>query len=495
MIQIDKERWGIIFAINAFAVIFFFFPLFFFEHYGLDDYLIINVPGELHYNALRNGRYALMLVYDIFAFFHFNPVVHQKIMAIIFGLAMILCVTCITKRICELGHLERKSQMLLVDIASLLLFSNVFMVEWFSFVLSYSQWILAIIGVVFGAIYLSYDELWKKVLGVLFIILAANSYQVILAYYAILIMILLYLKNQDEFNILKLMKETVVAAVVAAFAMFGNIVLTNYFMKNGVIDSASRYNTLSFSIENIIGILGENKNLWIDGLGLLPHGILLITLVILLFVLIFVCCANKVRVGEAGYCLLIFLGCLVVIYFPQMLDAGLTPRSVLPIFGLFSICLYFIVFWSEKISYAVRGTIVLAGLFWIVNLFYCQKAILCIFQLNALEAEYALAVENEIRNYEEKTGEEIMYVGFEKDKAPQWKYDTIPVQPHGEMLNKAYMVSWGDVYTLNYYTNLGLEKVECDRNVKNYFHDNDWDAFMPEEQLIFEKNTVYVCLY
>ena len=70
----NKKEYIILFATNLLAVFTTFFLFVFFKHYGLDDYIIIDNLSELHYNALNNGRLALLVLYDMFIEFGFNPV-------------------------------------------------------------------------------------------------------------------------------------------------------------------------------------------------------------------------------------------------------------------------------------------------------------------------------------------------------------------------------------------------------------------------------------
>ncbi len=492
----DREK-NILFLINLAAVMVFFFMLIFYKHYGVDDYCMIEGVRNLHSNALNNGRYALMLIYDIFILFDFSPVVYQRILGILFGVAMALCATDITRRICVLGRIEDRLSKILINLASLLLFLNVFMVEWFYFVLSYAQWILAVVGAVYGAICISHDSFRKKAAGALLVLIAANSYQVILAHYAVLVMIFLYLKYKnatEEFQFGKLIKETLIAAVIAGGSMAVNMAVSGLLTSSGVIAAESRYNELSLSLDNVLSIILGQKRIWIGGFGLMPHGIYLLMFVCFFGLYAGTCFLRRPKAGEIVYSLLIFAGCVVVTFSPQLLVFSITPRNVVPVLALFSICLYFIAFWGEKYKLLYKAAAVLAGMFIFVNFYYAQKAAICMFQINALEQDYALMIKNEVEKYEEQTGITVECVGFGKDGNTRRKYDQL-WYPQSTAFTKAYMTSWGDAFALNFYTGLNLRRVECDAAIQEYYSANDWDMFIPEEQLIFRGNTLYVGLY
>ena len=57
--------------------------------------------------------------------------------------------------------------------------------------------------------------------------------------------------------------------------------------KMGEETAASRYDNLSFSAENIKKILNAQKNIWIDGKNLLPHGYMLLFLIIFVSLLLY----------------------------------------------------------------------------------------------------------------------------------------------------------------------------------------------------------------
>ena len=117
------------------------------------------------------------------------------------------------------------------------------------------------------------------------------------------------------------------------------------------------------------------------------------------------------------------------------------------------------------------------------------------FQTNMLEKECAKQIEHEIRKYEQTTGIEVEYISFYRDNTPQYKYDDILLKPGEDMLYNVYLVEWGDIYALNFYTNLALEKKSPAANYNKYFSNYNWDCLDLQEQLKFEGNTCHYCVY
>ena len=191
--MVQKKKYEILF-VNVCFFMAFYFGVTFFSHYGLDDYIAMHQINEFHYNALSNGRYALLLINDFFIKINFNPVIGQKIMAIILVFAFAIGSTSIAQYIIELLKITEKKSRFLIVIGSMLFFANVFITEWFSFVLTYAQWILAVIGSVYGAIFVSKTGVKNKTIGFIFVLLMVNSYQAMIPDYAIMVMAFLYIK-------------------------------------------------------------------------------------------------------------------------------------------------------------------------------------------------------------------------------------------------------------------------------------------------------------
>lgn len=483
------------FAINLLLFIVAYFGFVFFNHYGLDDYSIIADLSELHHNALNNGRFSLMVLYDFFIALGFNPVLNQKIMAILLVLFFALSITSITKRIVELGNITALKGKILINLGALVLLLNVFVTEWFTFVLSYAQWMLGFTCAVYAAILMSYSSRIKKTMAVVLLVLAINAYQIMAVYYAVLIMIFIYLNQKENFKFFKALRDTVFAALIAIIVMALNIGAAKIIggVSNG--EAAARYGGLSFSIENIKKILSAQKNIWIEGKGLFPHGLMLLFFVVFVLLLCYVAKSRKVNWEHCLYCFLIYVAVVLVTFIPQMLEVWLTPRSLVPLFSLLSISIFFIIIWGQEYNQIENICIVSLLLFLGINFYYTQSVAISMFQVNTLEKEHARLIEYEINKYEEEQGVDIESISFYRDQFPKYKYDGIFVQPGEDMFNRAYLADWGDIYALNFYTGLSLNKVEPEKEYIDYFQEHDWNSLDLEEQLIFDGNKCYYCVY
>ncbi len=482
-------------CINTLLFVVTYFGFIFFKHYGLDDYFVIADLSELHQNALNNGRFSLMVVYDFFIALGFNPIIHQCGMAILMVLAFSLCTTSITMRIIELRTTIEMKEKILINLGSIILLLNVFVTEWFTFVLSYASWTLGVTCAVYAAILMSHSSRSKKISAFILLVLAINAYQIMAVYFAVLIMVFIYLKNEENFSLIKAIKETFFAALVAIVTMGMNIGVVQIIGKLGEGATTSRYSGLSFSTENIKKILSAQKNIWIEGKGLLPHGFMLLFLCVFILVLLVTAKRCKINWKKGLYCFLIYIATILVTFLPQMLEVWLTSRSLVPLFCLFGISMFFITVWGRGDNLVKKISICSAIVFLGINFYYIQKVAISMFQVNTLEKEHAKLIEYEINKYEEESGIKVEYISFYRDKAPTYKYDGTLVQPGEDMFSRAYLIEWGDVHALNFYTNLSLNKVEPEENYVKYFQEYDWQSLDLEEQLIFEGNRCHYCVY
>lgn len=492
---LKRKEYLHFFCFNLLLFLCTYFMFIFFKHYGLDDYSIIADISELHKNALNNGRFSLMVVYDFFIALGFNPVENQTIMAILVVVVFSLSITGITIRIAELGEIRELREKILINLGALILLLNVFVTEWFTFVLSYAQWALGILCAVYSAILMSYSSRVKKILAIVLLALAINAYQTMTVYFAVLIMIFIYLKQKDTFSIYKAIKETCVAALAAITIMGLNIGYAHMIGKMGEDTAASRYSNLSFSTENIRKILNAQKDIWVNGKSLLPHGYMLLFLLLFIVLLLYTIRQYGINWERVVYCCLIYSAATLVTFLPQVLEVWMTPRSLVSLFCLLSISIFFIAFWGKEFNFIKKSCTFSVIIFLLINFYYIQKIAISMFQVNTLEKEHAKLIEYEIDKYERESGVEVEYISFYRDKSPKYKYEGTLVRPGEDMFNKSYLIEWGDIYALNFYTGLSLHKETPEEKYIKYFQEYNWDCLDLEEQLIFDGNRCHYCVY
>jgi hypothetical protein len=98
-----------------------------------------------------------------------------------------------------------------------------------------------------------------------------------------------------------------------------------------------------------------------------------------------------------------------------------------------------------------------------------------------------------IINYQETTGEKVTKIAFYDDadtEMPQYP----GLYGEGDLVISSYCTSWSDINAINYYLGTDYEKTESDERYVEYFSSQDWQC-LSEEQLIFEGDTLHLCVY
>ena len=98
-----------------------------------------------------------------------------------------------------------------------------------------------------------------------------------------------------------------------------------------------------------------------------------------------------------------------------------------------------------------------------------------------------------IAEYQKRTGNEITQIAFYEDS--DMIYPTYPnLYYEGDLVVSFFYADWSRIYSINYY--LGTDYIAAESNQKyiNYFKQKDWSC-LSQEQLIFDGDTLHLCVY
>lgn len=205
--------------------------------------------------------------------------------------------------------------------------------------------------------------------------------------------------------------------------------------------------------------------------------------------------------------LFILCGTVAVTFFPFIFIARneiwLPFRIGYPLgmlFGLYPI-FFSAVFPKEKKSVpqqsqsrqANKALILACTLSLILCLFF-EIMVLGRLQNNAADESLCMKIGEAITQYEKTSGNEVLYVSISHDaritKTNPW------VLSIGDSNVRAFSKEWSDVAHLNVLLNKSYQKVAVSAEVyQTYFAEKNWNTFSAREQLIFEENTLHICVY
>ena len=112
--------------------------------------------------------------------------------------------------------------------------------------------------------------------------------------------------------------------------------------------------------------------------------------------------------------------------------------------------------------------------------------------LNKNDQKIAMQIAEQIKAYEETTGNIITELLWYEDEKPNYTYSGIFVT--SDMNVKSYSSDWSTVEILKYYLKIDIKLVKREENLEKVFKSKNWDEF-DEEQIVFESNKLHLCNY
>ena len=502
----SQSKKLLLFIINTFFC--FSFNFFFFYHtFSIDSLYTLYSPNQNVEGHLKNGRFFFALVVKISNKLHLNLVRHGNFLLAVLFLACGLLTTIITVRILAI-HPNRNAPIKFLNIALingsvLCIFNSVFTSELYYFKECSLMYTIAFCGSI-GAALLACTipecvALPKRIicLGIAAVLLAitVNTYQIHISLYMILSLTFLMIRfAKKPFLLLK--KALFPILILPALGCGSNLALLKISTATQQIDlQSSRYQGLSKSLSSILPnlstVLKGQGELWLSAQGMLPCGFFLAVflLLFLLAVVSAVCISKKTFMCFVGC---VFIGTISV-FLPHIISGStrLCQRTIFPIFAL-------LVLFASVISLTDYGVVKLPALIAIAILLVIslystgRYSIDCIIS-NAKDQYYSEAIEAQIEAYEQNTGIKVSYVCFYQDAYPDsWNWDRHYTY---DLCINGYYCTWNRTFLLKYYCNRDLSEILPRKEWQHFFSTQDWKTFVPNEQLIFQDESVMICLY
>lgn len=140
----------------------------------------------------------------------------------------------------------------------------------------------------------------------------------------------------------------------------------------------------------------------------------------------------------------------------------------------------------EKILFTFSVIIIVINLFDYYNVAYMSQI------TTAEEQKYVNEINSIMLEYEKENDIILKNVIFFKDKNYIETYNNFE---YNTFTTKSLGTSYSRIYCLNYYTKRNLVEFPAQKKVYNeLFYDKDWNEFN-KEQVQFDGDTVYICLY
>ncbi len=187
----------------------------------------------------------------------------------------------------------------------------------------------------------------------------------------------------------------------------------------------------------------------------------------------------------------IWVGCLVASFFIFVLNGSAlpSPRTVYTYGMLFGVILFYSAIQKKKniLNLALAVAVIILAMEYISF----GSVFIDRYQCNEADRYYAQLIREQIREYEDETGNEIDTISYYKDATITW-WD----EGYGDtmLMSRAQSCGWSALNSLNFYLGREYKEGEQDPEIAEYFSQKDWGMYS-EDQLIFKDNVLHICVY
>ena len=495
----NKKKYGILFLINLIVCWIAYGIYTIAVHFSTDDYYALFSQRDTAYDVIgMSYRNVLGVVYIILDKLGINVVAAQQFFCIFFIIVTAVAITLTS----YIVYTELKNKNIIafisVDIGAIMIFVNIFTSEWMWYSLAYIQWSIAIIGCVLALYFLSRKErlLCNTLYACMTLFIAAGCYQAILAQFAFCIMCIIFIQN--DWKITRSAIFSGMRSVLAAgFGVGANIISTKILGFVGLMEQEPRTSRSGKGLlQLLLDYMDSQRYIWRDSIGMLPDFVMLIVGCILIIVTIIIFVRKRCHLDTWLFMLLILISGHCVIFMSQYMQGSvwMPARMSVPVF-----CMFTVLIWIIADSDMIKSKYIVAAvniIFVAVNIFFIQTEAVDTYKTNELDRQYANMISNRIQKYEAKNNICVSKIGLCMDRYPLKKYyDIIHDSYSGEMQLKAFYTEWSGIYALDYYMERDFEEVDVPSEYARLFSENNWNQIDLDEQLIFDGDTVYICLY
>lgn len=258
--------------------------------------------------------------------------------------------------------------------------------------------------------------------------------------------------------------------------------------------------TMSFNlIEGIGRAAGFLKNITFDKFANLPKGIF--TIWCLLIIVAIVLTAMKAKVSKLQVFLsflYIWIGCTVVSFFVFVLNGSAlaSPRTVYSYGMIFGVVLFYSEYINKEDSELKKKvsayvSMVIAIIILGYEFINFGSIFIDRYQCNEADRYYAEIIREQIRIYEDESGNKVDTICFYNDQEVTW-WDG--GYGDSEMMTRAQSCGWSALNSINLYLGRNYKDGEPDEDLIQYFKQFNWGMYS-EQQVIFRDNELHLCVY
>lgn len=450
-----------------------------------------------------NSRAVIALIYELHYLSGLSSESFYYISSVL-ALVFLAAAIWILQKILKI-YLANENQRILISFISI---ANIYIIEYFMF-LEKCAFMLSILFNILGVYHIeSFLRMGKKKhLGwaILSICLAVFTYQGTVALFVILCMPFVY-KYAENFK--KYILNLFYVGITYSIPVVMCLCALKFVFRN------NRINAEQDILTNLVSYVPENSNLkdhayerfkhlFIDTFDILPSYFFAIILFVVVFIAMALACFGKNRIRQIVHIIFIGLASCVFSAAPILAGGGgVAMRIIYPFASLIgslvvNICVNQFEYdqcskhklWKmTNTAVMLAATVLLMAQYFSFNKVYIDK-----YKLNFADELRSDYIGQAISDYQGNTGNIVTKIAFYHDASV-----TYPFYPglycDGDLIVSSFYMGWSDISALNYYLGTHYQKVDSEEQYIEYFSNKDWRC-LSQEQLIFDGDTLHLCLY
>ena len=490
-----KRQDFLIFTFDLLAV-FFTYSMFIRKHFSIDSYMVYyNMDPD---NQIRQTRLVNYVLIKLFEVIGFNTCKYQSILTGIFIVVAAFSVLFLTKIFLKYAEKLTLVKIITVNLAILIFVINIYILEWFLYPESMLFYAISLFFAVFavGIIDLNGKFFVRYFVATIFLLISLNCYQASMPIYVIYGVTLLWVKNKFTLT-QKAFFESFCVIFSAGFSSVCILIEQRIAANFGAIfqsDRGAKF-SLEIIINNINTVFNESKRIF-SGYNFLPKYIIPLFIICVFTIIIYAFIKDRSRFNQYLYLVLVINTNFFIVLLPHIITkiVWFAPRTIVGM-GAFLSTIVIIAIYKSKSDIIYKISAIISALFILFNYVQIQDVGINHFANNVLENEYSVLIQDEINEYEKKTGNKITSIASVNDENPQYNYRGVKYTIFDTNV-KAFIAKWGTPYLIGYYNDRNYNMTDMNEKVYNdNFKGKDWEKFEPEEQLVFIENTLYICIY
>ena len=353
---------------------------------------------------------------------------------------------------------------------------------------------LGILGTIIASCIFNEDKKYRLIKTFIILLLASLCYQGAITIFIPLALVLLEYKKRD--SIKEIFVETVKIGFIYVIVMFINLIGTKIF--SNIFNNEVRKMTMLSLTDLLNSFLKLLSNMVVNTFGIgTRYWYILVILVLTIIFLIYVIKYKTSKFYIIEYFTL-WIACIVIPVLPMLVtpieNQYIEARMAMSFGSSIGILLLFLILVIgilEKKIYKYFIAIITAGMV-ILNCIYYICASSELIATNYLDRNIAKTIIEEINNYQVETGIVIENIGVCKDKNIRTTYDGIHWL--GVLTTRSMGTDCTVLETIELYSGKKYNKIEVPNNYKEKFLQKDW-YFCNKEQLVFEGDNLFICIY